>query len=300
VQLSKCALPSQLLLGVLIANIIITVISVVAMYIPRHHAKSDVLRMLNWANVLVLVIMGLPISIYAEGGSFTAAPVVMFLMITTATLWAREISEVCFNFAPILLGPKLTPKQLMALPIFSMNPYLQRRVRTVIRLAFIGMAVGNGVVCLALAIIGRTDDFMYNATVVAYNFWLLVSEIIFCAIALHYGRQLEKSIDESAVRGIGNFQGKIRAMKFVAVSLVVSQFPPVIGTLVFAALGSMPYYWVIHIILFLATPPSIAWSTVSVLTADNNSRKAVANMGGSAKTSSKTDLTIPASPSPKD
>ena len=89
----------------MIASAILTVICVVAMYIPRNRARSHVRQMINWANVLVILILGVPLALYFEGGSFTAAPIMLFFVITSAAIWASEASEVGFNAQ---MGNKLT------------------------------------------------------------------------------------------------------------------------------------------------------------------------------------------------
>jgi len=54
---------------------------------------------------------------------------------------------------------------------------------------------------------------------------------------------------------------KIRFLQFGALSVMIQQVVPVVGSIVFVTSGSTPYYWVIQFGLVLLAPVSLVFST---------------------------------------
>lgn len=87
-------MPTNALLGLLIAAAIETAISLMAIYKRAHRSKGQVRRAAGFAFLIVIFVFAQCVSTYIEGGLFVVTPIFLGLVIITASLWANELCEV--------------------------------------------------------------------------------------------------------------------------------------------------------------------------------------------------------------
>jgi hypothetical protein len=172
-----------------------------------------------------------------------------------------------------------------------MHTALQRKVRSSIRVCFTVIILVNAGSCIAMAVVGRSDNDRFNTIYFTYNILLLCAEMAFGAIAVSSGRQLERKIlDASLTSQIDKIRTKIWSMKFGAVQLVIGQIPAVLGCIVFATLGSAPYFWIIQFSITLATPPAITFATLGLMAKDTSQKTGTVNARSSKALSATSDM----------
>ena len=104
----KCALPSNTLLGSLIAVVLNSVLCLIVLVVARLKTKAKVRQVLNWATAVVIFNMCNALSIYLEGGAFAAAPIFLMVMTDSAIIWATHVSEVSLGGTFALANTDLT------------------------------------------------------------------------------------------------------------------------------------------------------------------------------------------------
>lgn len=135
-----------------------------------------------------------------------------------------------------------------------------------------------------MSIVNRTDDRRFNTIHFTYNILLFMCEAVFGAIVVISGRELDRKIvDASLSSQIDTLRSKIRSMQFGALNIVFGQIPAVVASIVFATLGSAPYYWVIQFVIMLACPPSITMATLGLMTRESQKSVGANNIDMTAK-----------------
>ena len=91
---AQCALPNHVLLALLLLQMVTTAAILVLFYRARSRAKDRAKRILNYANLSVILFCGQVLAIYLENGWYTATSVMTTLVIPAFSMWGKEMSEV--------------------------------------------------------------------------------------------------------------------------------------------------------------------------------------------------------------
>jgi hypothetical protein len=87
-------MPKPALLVLFIVNLVMTLVYLVLFYRVRAKAKGRALRILNFANVAVILFAAEMLALYLEDGWFTATSLVAAVVIPAFLLWGKEVGEV--------------------------------------------------------------------------------------------------------------------------------------------------------------------------------------------------------------
>jgi hypothetical protein len=213
------------------------------------NAKSRVRRSLYYAILVIITVFFEALSFYLESGMYIATSIILWLTLVCACLWGNEVTE------------------LLALPIFSLNAKLQRRVQTALRLTFVGIVLVNGVTSFVMASLARVDDVRFNIAAAVQAFVLFASEFLYCLIIFHYSGKLKKLIDASSLEApdAQKLHKKIGGLRGSSVSLTFGQVPQIICCIIFLAIGTFPYMFVVSFIVLFNTAPSLTWASYKLI-----------------------------------
>jgi hypothetical protein len=154
---------------------------------------------------------------------------------------------------------------MLALPIFAINPIIQRKVARFIRRAFSFIFVVNITLGSAMAAYGYSgDDVGFNIVAFSFQVCLFATMVIFSGIISYYARGLELTIKSAKHERAEEFISKINAMRMGSVQVVLGQFPTVIGCIVFIVIGNLPFFWIWSFLQVIFTAPSFLQPTTKL------------------------------------
>jgi len=245
----NCTLPSSLLLILAVIGLVALIPASISFLTVRKMAKTRTLRLLHWASLLFLFSAMQQVAWLVEGGFFLAACLCSLCLNLSACGWACDT---------VLL---------FALPVFSLEPNFTFRVTRWVKVSFLVIAACLIVVLSVMAAMSG-DDVAFNRAAIANNCIIFSAELGFATVIVYLSRALlVASVGlDTPTREL--LHSRIRRLRLGVVAVAVCQLPTVIGSIVFGIRGSVPYYWVIVMVQFLATMPCIWLATIGMLLAE--------------------------------
>jgi hypothetical protein len=239
-------LPQNALLGLFIAVIIVVFVCIALLLRAHSSARGGVRKVLHYAILTVAVFFIQVLVLYIEGGWGVGFSIMIIFMWAASILWGSKFAD------------------LIALPIFSIHPEIQLKVKKFLRFAYLSFLVVNFSTLTALAVT-RSDPIAFNKAMLAYQFALFASCACHASIISYYGSLLQARVDKIGLETRDTVRIKVQGMKKAAIQVVFGQSFGLLANIIFFVLGSVPFLWTVMFLSMLSAPISFTKPTLDLL-----------------------------------
>ena len=115
-----------------------------------------------------------------------------------------------------------------------------------------------------MAVTSLGDPLPFNISTMEFVLAQFGTVVSFAFIINYYGVRLQREMNSIDLPSRRILDDKLRSMRLGSISIAVGQLAGVSGVIVFWALGSAPFQWVLMFTTFLALPASVVMTTLGI------------------------------------